>query len=192
MHPDPLRPMSGFTRRTTLGRAAALATALTLGQRLGVTAQDATPAATSFPLADHPIIGVWQIDDSPEDPGKNIVWGFFGVDGSFRKAEVWTPRVHVGEWRATGERTAELVFVMQYVRPQDLFDPNQVVTEIDFEPNSERWQVSNVLDETRSTMTLAGHYEAFSAGTSFGDVAYEGTGTRMVVVPTAGTATPTS
>jgi hypothetical protein len=67
MHRDPIAPPCGFTRRTALGRAAAVGVALSLGRLGRAAAQDATPTATDIPWDGHPFVGVWQWDFEPEN-----------------------------------------------------------------------------------------------------------------------------
>ena len=49
----------------------------------------------------------------------------FGDNGKFGVFKTFGFRFCVGEWRPTGERTADLVFVLQGLMEKDLFDPAQ-------------------------------------------------------------------
>jgi hypothetical protein len=51
----------------------------TLGIGRGATAQEATPRA----MAEHPIVGAWQWDTDPDNPGTHISYGVFHADGTY-------------------------------------------------------------------------------------------------------------
>src|SRR5689334_14316768 len=104
MNHEPTRSPSAITRRTALAGPGAGALGLALAPRgLGASAQDATPVATPFPLAGHPVIGVWQITLEAGNPGSAVALFYFGEGGEFTVAASEN-NIHVGAWRATGER----------------------------------------------------------------------------------------
>lgn len=150
----------------------------------------ATPV-TYLPRAGHPLIGTWQIDNDPRSPGSNLSWVTYASDGSVKIGEE-APRVSYGTWQATGERTAEAIFILQGIQTQDLFEPDHAVQVIELNQRMEVWHVSIAIDETGNALTITGSWEEYLNGARSADPTqtYEGIGTRMVVVP--GAATPTT
>jgi hypothetical protein len=73
--------------------------------RSTVAQEDATPVATT-----HPLVGVWVIDTDVDDPtnGPGVVT--VGADGIWHEVDS-DGTSGFGAWRATGARTAEVVFV---------------------------------------------------------------------------------
>jgi hypothetical protein len=156
----------------------------------------ATPSATPFPRAGHPIIGVWKVDVDPGNP--SVIWHpTFGKDGTYVMYDTDSagkPTVSIGTWKPTGEHSVELVFIMQPIVPQDMFDPTRVLKGSELKPSMEIWRLTLTLDETGNTMTSRGGYEEFDdQGTKvFSSGPVEMNWTRMVPDPTAPVATPTS
>jgi hypothetical protein len=195
-HHQPGAPF-GLNRRTLLGGAGALAAA-GLGARLGaVAAQDATPVATAFPMAGHPVIGVWQWAD-PSDPSHIYAYAIFSDVGGYVEG-IWRFRgpllLPMGTWRATGERTADLVFAQQPIVARDLFDPTQLLQGNALAAgfaDMTVWRLSLTVDETGTTLTQTGGFDAFDGeGTVIYSQDFDGIGTRMAPVPTAAEFTPT-
>src|SRR3712207_2119951 len=73
-----------------------------------ITAQDATPAARP----DHPVVGAWWTANDAPGPGVNTAAAIFHADGTYLEVDP-NIGVGVGAWRASGERTADLVAVYQ-------------------------------------------------------------------------------
>src|SRR5215210_5337009 len=109
------------SRRTALTGLGAGALGLALATRhLDAVAQEATPAATPFPMAGHPVIGVWRWSNGG---GAYISFGTVVEDGGYVEAGPGG-FAGVGIWRATGERTAELVVNVTSAIPLDaVFEP---------------------------------------------------------------------
>jgi len=94
----------GLSRRTALGRGAAVGAAIGLGSRGGqVAAQDATPAA----MATHPLVGTWIVDRNPADPSEMPTTNVLTADGGLIDPSVGA----AGVWAATGERTADFTLI---------------------------------------------------------------------------------
>lgn len=189
-HPTSL----SISRRTALASAGSLGLVL-VARGLIASAQDASPEATPYPMTDHPLIGVWQWTD-PTDPNNIYAYAIFSDEGSY--TEGWSPRwgVSLGTWQATGERTADLVYVQQPREPRDLFDPTQVMEGNALSPDiagMSIWRLSLTVDATGNTLTPAGGFEVFDdQGEVIYAQAFDGIGTRMVVASTAAAATPAS
>ena len=93
----------GLSRRTALGRGAAVAAAIGLGSRGGrVAAQDATPTA----MASHPFVGTW-IVERPADPAGMPTTNIITADGGLIDPSIGA----AGVWTATGERTADFTLI---------------------------------------------------------------------------------
>jgi hypothetical protein len=94
----------GLSRRTALGRSAALGAALGLGSRVaGVVAQEATPAA----MAGHPLVGTWIVDRNPADPTEMPTTNVITADGGLIDPSVGA----AGVWAATGPDTANFTLI---------------------------------------------------------------------------------
>src|SRR5215213_6676570 len=112
-------PGPSFSRRTALAGLGAGALGLALAtNRLSASAQVATPDATVYPTAGHPITGVWQFDNELRQPGTDISNVVFTNEGNYVAGGVEFGYITVGIWRATGERTAELFFTVQDPTPR--------------------------------------------------------------------------
>lgn len=157
----------------------------------GAVAQEATPTTADFSRFGHPIIGVWQWDNVPANPGTDISWTVFAAEGDYHEIDL-KDRVIIGTWRPTGERTVDLVFIIQEVPSQYLFAPNHVPEANVFRPGMEVVRLTVTVDQTGNTLAATGNFEVFDGeGTLIGTFGYEGTGTRMAVIPTS-EATPDS
>jgi hypothetical protein len=173
-------PMTSHTtpsvsRRTALAGLGAGALGLALAARgLAVSAQDATP----FPMADHPLVGVWQMANLG-------VWSF-GGNGNFGLFEpTGGGRFCVGEWRATGGRSADLAFVLQGVERKDLFDPAQAAEQFELGRRFELWRLAITVDGTDDAMTIVGQWESYMGGPPQPGNQEHETGVRMAPVSTA-------
>ena len=136
----------------------------------------------------HPVVGVWQLDNDPTNPGTDISWVVFDEVGRFNEID-GLMRVNIGTWQAPGERVADVVFKIQDVTrqyrttPDDPPQPNALSLEM------EVWRVTVTVDESGDSMTLVGHWDAYDAsGVIVNSEDYEGTGTRMQVVSPTGDA----
>ena len=105
MNRHPGLPVPGLSRRTALGRVAAVGAALGLGSRIGRAAvQEATPTA----LASHPIVGTWYADFDPTNPGTLFVYTIFHADSTRTDVHPFAG-AGIGAWEATGERTGRAI-----------------------------------------------------------------------------------
>ena len=109
---DPARSAGAVTRRAALGGLGglgAMAFGLALaGHAPGAAAQEASPAAKAPFTFGHPLVGVWRWTNNIGGLQESLTYGFCAADGTYIEGgEVGF--VAVGVWRATGERTAELV-----------------------------------------------------------------------------------
>jgi hypothetical protein len=64
--------------------------------------------------APHPAVGAWVWDTDAADPANAPSYGVFHGDGTYVEAHPLVG-VGLGAWRATGERTADLLIVFQDV-----------------------------------------------------------------------------
>lgn len=189
------RSPSAVTRRTALAALGAGGLGLALAAHgFAAFAPGATPAGTPFPMAGHPIIGVWRFDLELRQPGTDLATFVFAEQGTFIAASVALGWIGFGTWRATGARAAELASFLQDIRPQDVFAPNFVPVENVFEPGMLFQRVFLEVDGTGNVV------KGVSSGTIYqpdGTVGHtfddeRSMGTRMEVIPTTGAATPTS
>ena len=185
-----LNTRQSFSRRAGLAGLGAGALGLAMAaRRSAASAQDATP----YPMTDHPIIGVWQMDNETRQPDTDVSFTIFADDGKYVAGQRDYGGIEVGMWRATGERTAELVDVYQVLGPQDMFAPDYAPEGNLFEPGGlivHRGVLE--VDATGNTVILRGAVE-FRApdGTVEGSGNYAGLGTRMAIVATVAAATST-
>jgi hypothetical protein len=171
----------GVSRRTAvfgLG-VGALGVALARGG-IVVAAQESTPAAQSS----HPAVGVWQWTNYPGEPNSDISYALLTEAGTY--ADAWYGRlVSVGEWRATGDRTADLVIITnELISLSDLFAPAPVAVPTDlYEPGPVTlWRIALVFDETGNHFTATGTAETQDAsGTVLDTSLYTGLGDRMIL-----------
>jgi hypothetical protein len=167
LRPDPDRPMS---------IPAAVAPAATPG--------------TPYPMVGHPIIGTWQWSNGG---GSYISFGTFLEDGGYVEAGPGG-FVGVGIWRATGERTAELVVNVAQAAPlAAVFEPRYVIDQDHLVvPGMGFARMMIEVDATGNHFTATGAYEEPDAN---GDIIQtrhvSNPGDRMTVaVDTAVTPTP--
>jgi hypothetical protein len=152
-----------LTRRTAaftlgLGGLAAL-----LAHRPALTAQEATPVAGDVSRIGHPLLGAWQwmnLSALASDPAI----GVFYPDGTYLTYETFEG-VGIGFWRATGERTADLVVNYQTLAgawqtvlgPVGMFEP-------DYAPTGQTLEIDPIitlalhitLDEALNTFLASG------------------------------------
>jgi hypothetical protein len=184
------------SRRTALAGLGAGALGLALAtRRLNAFAQDATPTATPFPMAGHPIIGMWRFDIEVRQPGTDLAYFDYTNDGTFVASGERGDWVAFGNWRATGERTAEVFYVLQGIPTQHVFAPDYVPVANVLDPGMITLRISLEIDATGNTVTASGEGTIYrSDGTVANVFSGDDTrmiGTRMEVVPTAAAATPT-
>jgi len=143
-------------------------------------AQEGTPA----PQSSHPAIGLWQWTNYPGEPNTDISYAILTEAGTY--ADAWYDRlVSVGEWRATGHRTADLVIVTnELISLTELFSQSPVAV-----PNNlygatppTLWRISLEFDETGNHFTATGMAETQDvSGTVLDRYAYTGVGDRMTL-----------
>ena len=128
--------------------------------------------------AEHPIVGAWEWDNDPENPGTDISYAIFHDDGTYTEVNS-DGSVNIGAWEPTGERTADLTARTQNTDPD----------------TDERFRGTLLLaaevDETGNSITAPFTFQARDAA---GTVVYEGEflaiGTRIDVVPMVPLGTP--
>jgi hypothetical protein len=171
---------SSVTRRTAIAGAGAGAIGLALARFRLAAAQDATPAA----MTDHPVVGAWRWVDYPNSPNPDIVLSILVPDGTYVDHSPGRS-VGVGEWRSTGERSAELISVSNVLVPLDaLFGDGHVVIPEELFERGERvlWRFTMEIDETGNHFTSTGSAETQdSSGNIISTVPYDGYGDRMTV-----------
>lgn len=92
-----------ISRRAALASAAgAGAVGISLGLAAPATTQEATPGAT----AAHPVVGAWILPAVRATP--NTGYAIFHADGTYMEENPDTG-TGLGVWRATGERSGELI-----------------------------------------------------------------------------------
>jgi len=86
-----------------------LVSVVAVSLRPGVVALDATPAGMR--LTDHPLVGAWRINNSPEDP-ISYTYAIFHDDGTYLEVTVGVG-TGVGVWKPTGARTTDVTAFFQ-------------------------------------------------------------------------------
>jgi hypothetical protein len=183
-----LLSLAAMSRRRALAGLATGGMSADLAQTLPhATAQHASPAATAFPMADHPVIGVWAWLD-PTDPSNAYAYATFTEEGTY--TEAWSLRfgLALGSWRATGERTADLVYTQQPVIAPDVFDPDRVMEGHALKPPTSAsmsvWRLALTVDANGNTLNQVGGFDAYDMeGRIVHSHEFDGIGTRMVIVP---------
>lgn len=134
----------------------------------------------------HPMVGTWQFDIELRQPGTDLAIFVFEDDGRFVAfgQHGW---IGPGTWRATGERTAELFYMVESVQPQDVFAPDFVPVLDVFEPGMIAIRTFLEVDSTGNMVTAEGSGTIYRTD---GTVAQEFSGdnarmagTRMAPVP---------
>jgi hypothetical protein len=155
----------------------------------------ASPTATPYFMTGHLIIGMWQFDLETILPGTDLAYFNFAEYGAFEALDEQGNWVAFGNWRATGERTAELVYVQQGIPIQRMFNPDYVAAGNVLSPDKLTLRLSLQIDVTGNTVTADGEGIRYrSDGTvaaTFNGPDAHMIGTRMAVIPTAPTLTPT-
>ena len=108
--------MSTFKEDASVSRRTALAglSAGGLGLTLATTARQASAQDAAAEMASHPLVGLWQLPiigpDAPVSP-----WAFqiYHADGTMSSWNAGLTAGVLGLWRPTGERTADVMWVMQ-------------------------------------------------------------------------------
>ena len=135
-------------------------------------------AAEEVPLADHPIVGAWEWDNDPTNPGADISYAIFHGDGTYLEASS-NGSINIGAWEPTGERTADLTARTQFIDP----DTNELIRGT--------LLLAAEVDETGNSITAPWTFEARNTD---GDVVFLGQfqalGTRIDVVPMVPLGTP--
>ena len=118
----PVRSRSGLSRRAAFGRAAGVGAALGLAGSLGrVAAQDATAEA----MANHPIVGVWNVT-TPAGPSLNV---FFADGTNIQGLPATQPGPNgvtfvgpqVGTWEPVSERGVHFTGVQLHSHANGVF-----------------------------------------------------------------------
>jgi hypothetical protein len=187
----PSRLTVSASRRAALASAGAFGLALATRGVLATT-QDATPVTTTFSTFGHPMVGTWQWTNFPGTAHEFFSFGTFNDVGGY--VESTDPNVAFGTWRATGERTAEVVMIPGVVISlQAAFEPQYVIAEtclVTRDPDLYRVMIE--IDATGNRMTATGWVELQGADNSVIQVRpYEGIGERMTIASQV-PATPSS
>jgi len=106
----PIRSVSRRAALAGLGAAGIGAALATVGS---------AAARQDVPLADHPIVGLWQYDGGfgPLQGGRDWTYEIFHADGTYVAWGGLNVGAALGIWRPTGERTAEVLFIWQDTDP---------------------------------------------------------------------------
>jgi hypothetical protein len=91
------------SRRTTLAGLGAGG----LGVALAATVGGAAAQGSATDPASHPVVGTWFLGGDPTNPD-DVSFGAFNGDGTYASVHA-IAGAGIGAWRATGERTGELV-----------------------------------------------------------------------------------
>jgi hypothetical protein len=169
--------MRRFTVSLAVVVVLALGTIATMNR--STIAQEATPDAITV-MATHPVIGLWQWDNDPDNPGTDLSYAAFHADGTY--VEVGTDGLTLmGVWRASGARTADLTLLSADVDS----DPGNTL-------RAEARQSIEV-DETGTAATAEGFFEVRGADGAivFGGPA-RAQGTRVEARPVMPLGTPTA
>ena len=171
----------GLSRRVALLGAGVGALGVVLaGGVSAASAQEGTPAARSS----HPAAGLWQWTNYPGEPNTDISYAILTGAGTY--ADAWYGRlVSVGEWRATGDRTADLVIVTnELISLTDLFAQSPVAVPADLYEATPvtLWRIALEFDETGNHFTATGTAERQDeSGTVLDSYPYTGLGDRMTL-----------
>jgi hypothetical protein len=184
------RTTVSVSRRTALAGLGAAALGLDWAVcGLNAFAQEVAP----FPMDGHPTIGSWRWTNQPDTPREDISFAIFSGDGGYVEAGLGR-FVAVGVWRATGERTAELVLNPGGAIPLDaVFEPGYVIAEACLVRRDAAFlRVMMELDETGNRMTATGIMEHPDGSDGIAEAnPYAGWADRMTIALDMA-ATPTS
>lgn len=175
----------GVTRREAVLGIGASALVVALAGGTVASAQEGTP----LPQSSHPAAGVWQWTNYPGEPNSDISYAILSETGTY--ADAWYGRlVSVGEWRATGDRTADLVIVTnELISLDDLFGKADVVVPSNLYEATPLtlWRLVLEFDQTGNQFTATGTSETHDAsGAVLDSTPYTGRGDRLTLE--AGTA----
>ncbi len=185
------RLIASASRRTALASAGALGLALAT-RGLMATAQEATPAATTFSTFGHLMVGTWQWTNFPDTAYEFFSFGTFNDIGGY--IESTDPIFVIGTWRATGERTAEVVMYPGVaISLQAAFESQYVIAEtclVTRDP--ELYRVMIEIDATGNRFTATGWLELQGSDNKvIQGRTIEAIGDRMTIASDGG-ATPAS
>ena len=128
--------------------------------------------------AEHPIVGAWEWDNDPANPGTDISYAIFHDDGTYVEVNS-DGSINIGAWEPTGERTADLTARTQILDPET----DEMVRGT--------LLLAAEVDETGNSITAPFTFQARDAA---GTVVFEGQflaiGTRIDVVPMVPLGTP--
>ncbi len=179
------------TRRSALAGLGAGALGLALANgHLAAFAQDASPVATTFPTAGHPLVGAWQIETSDGVPPGATEYAIFDSNGNWVHY-VWYG-LAIGAWRPTGERTGSGVETYAlWAEPLEiLLDLSVPLPEYQLMQPPIRFRFDVGVDEGGNTFALEG---VVVDDTGKDDPSRPGTLTAVRLVPATGaTATPSA
>jgi hypothetical protein len=118
----------------------------------GATAQEATPAAT----AGHPLVGAWLLTNPavPEEAPTLVV---FHADGTYLQAEA-QGLVGIGSWEGTGERSAALTFVEQFVDDRGAINTITIRAVGEVAAGGDTFTATYTMELTRPDGTSRGEY----------------------------------
>jgi hypothetical protein len=149
-----------LSRRTALtGLGAAGLAFTTLVHQ--VMAQDAPPDLPFIPQAGHSLAGPWAVQDGPTNVA-TIALEANGVCCNYLQDF----GMGIGAWRATGERTGEMVIVYQYfpddLQVADLFAPGYISPGHEFAPGMYLDRITLEVDAAGSLATVAATSDVYA------------------------------
>ena len=129
-------------------------------------------------MAEHPIVGAWTWDTIPTTRDQTSADAIFHDDGTYTEVNS-DGSINIGAWEPTGERTADLTALFQFVDP----DTDETIRGT--------LLLAAEVDETGNSITAPFTVEARNAD---GEVVFAGQflalGTRIDVVPMVPLGTP--
>jgi hypothetical protein len=185
-----IRSVDSTSRRTILAGLGAGAVGLALTRLRLAAAQEATPS-TAAP--GHLLAGTWLWTNYPGYPDEDTSLAIHGEDGTYIDSGFGGRFIGIGEWRATGDRTADIVSITnERIDFDDFFAPPPVSAQRDlFKPAVVAlWRFSVEIDETGNRLTSTGTAEIQELdGTVVGGFPYVGYAERLTLA-TGSDATP--
>ena len=167
-------PRAPFVLAAVLALVGAVAVGLS---PRGTAAQDATPTDRS----DHPIVGAWHWDNDPADPADDS-YGIFHADGTYLEVTKTTNvGTGIGAWKATGERSADVLTIFQDTDPSEAFAAGTAT-----------FLLSLTVDETGNALAGTGvlQVRAPNGSVSFEGTDFSYTADRVTVAPLPDFGTP--
>ena len=168
--------LSRRTALTGLGSAGLSFAVATLAQQ--AMAQDATSDQPVIPQAGHPLAGPWAVQDGPTNVA-TVSLEANGVCCNYLQDF----GMGIGAWRATGERTGELVIVYQYFANdlQVLFEPGSSSPGHEFAPGMYLDRMTAAVDAAGSLVTVAATSDVYAPDGSLQDTfTFDQTWVRLV------------